>query len=64
MTILGEGKTVNGTIAVVSSDNLASLALGGFKESCSATKMCRHCMTTKEESQVKVKLFIYKCKIG
>jgi len=59
MTILGEGKTVYvyGTIAVVSSDNLASLALGGFKESCSATKMCRHCMTTKEESQVKVKLF-------
>ena len=55
MTIFGQAKTVYGTFAAVSSDNLTSLALGGFKESCSATKMCRHCMATREESQTKVK---------
>ena len=43
-----------GALAIVSADNLGSLALGGFKESCSALKMCRHCMATKEESQTKV----------
>ena len=54
MKILGQGKTVYGAIAVVSADNLASLVLGGFKESCSAKKMCRHCMATREESGIKV----------
>jgi len=43
-----------GTLAIVSADNLGSLALGGFKESCSANKMCRHCMATKDEAQRKV----------
>ena len=43
-----------GTIAVVSADNLGSLALGGFKESCSAIRMCRHCMATKENSKKEV----------
>ena len=43
-----------GTIAIVSADNLGSLALGGFKESCSSLKMCRHCMATKDESQHQV----------
>jgi len=51
-----------GTLATVSADNLGSLALGGFKESCSATKMCRHCMATKEESQTKVS-YVPTCKI-
>ena len=46
---------VYGTLVVVSADNLGSLALGGFKESCSAIKMCRHCMASKEDSQTKVK---------
>ena len=54
MTIFGEKRTIYGTLAVVSADNLGSLALGGFKESCTALKMCRHCMATKEESQTKV----------
>lgn len=43
-----------GTIAIVSADNLGSLALGGFKESCSSLKMCRHCMATKDESRHQV----------
>jgi len=52
----GTQKLVFGTVAIVSADNLGSLALGGFKESCSAIKMCRHCMTTKDDSQKQVNL--------
>ena len=37
-----------GSLALVSADNLGSLALGGFKESCTAVRMCHHCMATKE----------------
>lgn len=54
MTICGNPRVVYGTLAVVSADNLGSLALGGFKESCSAMKMCRHCMASKEDIQIKV----------
>ena len=35
-----------GTVSVVSADNLGSLALGGFKESCSAYRCSRHCLAT------------------
>jgi len=42
-----------GALAVVSADNLGSLALGGFKERCSAKKMCRHCIATKEDAQTR-----------
>ena len=44
-------KVFCGTVAAVSADNLGSLALGGFKESCSALRFCRHCMTTHEDSK-------------
>ena len=50
----GKNETCYGTIAVVSADNLGSLLLGGFKESCSALRMCRHCMATKEQSRSQV----------
>jgi len=30
------------------------LALGGFKESCTANRMCRHCMATKGTAQTQV----------
>ena len=43
-----------GTLAIVSADNLGSLALGGFKESCTSLKMCRHCMAEKGEAQTQV----------
>ena len=39
---------------MISADNLGSLLVGGFKESCSALRMCRHCMATKEDTQIKV----------
>ena len=45
-----------GIVAAVSADNLGSLALGGFKESSSAYRPCRHCMATREESKNKVSL--------
>ena len=37
----GRPKVYPGTLGIVSADNLGSLALGGFKESCSANRMCR-----------------------
>ena len=55
----GTEKVVFGGLAVVSADNLESLVLGGFKESCSALKMCRYCMATKEDSQTKVCWYTY-----
>lgn len=50
----GREKTFYGSLSVISADNLGSLALGGFKESCSAYRCCRHCMATQEESKTKV----------
>ena len=50
----GAPKIVYGTLAILSADNLGSLAVGGFKESCGALKICRHCMATKDASQKKV----------
>jgi len=37
----GEVNVMFGTIAAISADNLGSLALGGFKESCSVYRICR-----------------------
>ena len=53
-TIHGAPKIVYGTLAILSADNLGSLAVGGFKESCSALQISRHCMATKDASQKKV----------
>lgn len=47
----GTSKVLYGTVAAVSADNLGSFALGGFKESCSAQRCCRHCLTTREDSK-------------
>ena len=35
-----------GTICLIPADNLASNALGGFKEGSTATHGCRHCLAT------------------
>lgn len=42
-TVQGRTKHIRGTIALVSADNPASAALGGFKESTSALRPCRQC---------------------
>lgn len=46
-----------GTVTVVSADNPASAALGGFKQSSSAFRFCRHCMGT-EDVQTKVCMWL------
>jgi len=57
--INGDHQVFYGTLAIVSADILGSLALGGFKESCSAKKMCRQCMAIRDEAQTKVSI-LYK----
>ena len=42
----GRTTVYHGSLALVSADNLGSLALGGFKESCTANCMCRQCLAT------------------
>jgi len=42
-------KKIFGSLALVIGDNPASSAIGGFKESSSAYRPCRHCMGTTEE---------------
>ena len=54
----GQSEVIKGTLAVVSADNLGSLLLGGFKESCTSFRMCRHCMSTKADSEIMVSLKI------
>ena len=46
--------TLYGTIATISADNPASCALGGFKETTAATRMCRQCMATHTDASEKV----------
>lgn len=47
-----------GTITIVSADNPSSTLLGGFKQSASAFRCCRHCMGIEEDIQSKV---MYMC---
>ena len=58
----GRPKVYHGTVGVVSADNLGSLALGGFKESCSANRMCRHCLATKATAQL-ADVKVYVCSV-
>ena len=50
------GRKIFGTIALVSADNLAANALGGFKEAPSATLNCRQCMGTRLENSTEVNI--------
>ena len=50
----GSPEMFYGTLAVVSADNLASLLMGGFKESCTATRCCRHCLAVQETARTLV----------
>ena len=50
----GSIQTLYGTLTVVSADNLASNALGGFKEGSRAHRYCRQCLGTDDETRVKV----------
>ena len=50
----GVSRVFHGTVAAVSADNLGALALGGFKESCSAYRCCRQCLATHETATTEV----------
>ena len=43
-----------GTITVVSADNLAAWALGGYKALMSAFRKCQYCMVTDAQMQREV----------
>ena len=51
----GVPKVYRGSLALISADNLASNALGGFKGSGSAFRHCRQCLGTKDEIKIQVK---------
>ena len=55
-TLDGQSRTMFGTAATISADNPASCALGGFKESTSAYRMCK-CMATHTDAAEKVGVF-------
>ena len=50
----GASELIYGAVVCVSADNPASNLLGGFKESSSAHRPCRQCLTTREELQTMV----------
>ena len=50
----GKNITFKGSLTIVSADNPASALLGGFKQSASAFKYCRHCNGTSSDVQSKV----------
>ena len=54
LAVNGETHYFHGAVTIVSADNPASTSLGGFKESASAFRLCRHCMGTAEDVQTKV----------
>ncbi len=56
MEFLFDGQSVffRGTVTVVSADNLAAWAIGGFKALASAFRKCQYCMVTDPELQTKV----------
>ncbi len=52
MNIKGVKRTVYGTIVLLSADNIASCACGGFKEGSTAHRYCRQCMATIDQTKV------------
>ena len=52
----GEVMNFRGSVSIVSADNPASALLGGFKQSASAFRYCRHCTGTSADVQTRVKI--------
>ena len=52
-------KSIRGTIAYFSADNLGAQYVGGFKQGSKAHRKCRECMAKDEEIQTKVKCPYY-----
>ena len=47
LTSKGRRYNFRGSLALVSADNLASQAIGGYKALNSALRKCRHCMAVR-----------------
>ena len=58
-TVSGVPHPLRGTMALVSADNPAANALGGFKEGTSAYRNCRQCMGTSCENSEQVYIYKY-----
>lgn len=52
--INGKDTRVYGSLVAVLADNLASNAIGGFKEGFTAYRSCRQCLATRTEAKTKV----------
>lgn len=52
----GRTQHFRGTVSIISADNPASASLGGFKQSSSAFRFCRHCMGAEDDIQNKVNM--------
>lgn len=52
--IKDEDKSIRGTIAYFSADNLGAQYVGGYKQGSQAHRKCRECMARNEEIQTKV----------
>lgn len=50
----GQDMALRGTVTLVSADNLAAQAIGGYKALHSAFRKCRYCMAVDADMQVKV----------
>ena len=62
MNIQGHMKQIFGTVAIISADNLASNACGGFKEGSTAYRFCRQCLATMQETKSVVsQLYFAQC---
>ena len=57
--IRGITRAIKGTLAAMSADNLASCALGGFKEGSTAEHGCRQCMTTPDDKIIAMKVLYF-----
>ena len=55
--VQGERRSLAGTIAFVSGDNLEAQLIGGFKEGAGAHLKCRHCMGRSNALTSKVNCF-------
>lgn len=56
LLIHGKKTTIFGTVATICADNPGSCALGGFKESGSAYRLCRQCLVTSDEIKAMVSI--------
>ena len=55
----GHKMSFRGTLTVLSADNLAAWAIGGFKALGSAFRRCQYCMVTMDDMQTKVCVCLY-----